>query len=110
MHVPLLDSQAIESAISKLPGWSLHDRALHREYKFQDFESAFAFITNAAMHIVKLDHHPDWSNVYSRVSVKLWTHDSGGITERDVRLATLLESIAKRFSPKSAGNRFAASA
>jgi 4a-hydroxytetrahydrobiopterin dehydratase len=98
MHVPLLQSHAVESALSKLPGWSSHENALHRDYNFSDFETAFAFMTAAALHIVKLDHHPEWSNIYSRVRVKLSTHDSHGITERDVELATLLEGIAARFA------------
>ena len=98
MPVPLLQPNAVESALANLPGWSSHENALHREYKFRDFETAFAFMTAAALHIVKLDHHPEWSNVYSRVMVKLSTHDSGGITERDVKLATLLEAIAKKLA------------
>ena len=96
MHVPLLQLHAVESALSKLPGWSAHEGALYREYKFANFEAAFGFMSAAALHIVKLDHHPDWSNVYSRVSVKLSTHDSGGITERDLQLAKILEDIATR--------------
>jgi 4a-hydroxytetrahydrobiopterin dehydratase len=98
MHVPLLPPTAIESALSDLPGWSSRDQALHREYKFRDFESAFGFMSAAALHIVKLDHHPEWTNVYNRVQVKLSTHDSGGITEHDVKLAKLLEALAKRFA------------
>jgi 4a-hydroxytetrahydrobiopterin dehydratase len=98
MHVPLLELTAIESALSKLPGWSSRDGALHREYKFNDFESAFGFMSTAALHIVKLDHHPEWTNVYNRVHVSVSTHVSGGITQRDVTLATLLETLSKRFA------------
>jgi 4a-hydroxytetrahydrobiopterin dehydratase len=98
MPVQLLDDHAIESALTKLPGWTSRNNALHREYSFPDFESAFGFMTTAALHIVKMDHHPEWTNVYNRVKVSLSTHDSGGVTARDVKLATLLESTAKRFA------------
>jgi 4a-hydroxytetrahydrobiopterin dehydratase len=74
------------------------DAKLHREYKFADFPHAFGFMATAAPSIEKKNHHPEWSNVYNRVTVDLTTHDSGGITQKDVDLATLLESIAKKLS------------
>lgn len=93
-----LSESDISSAIARLPGWSVKDAKLHREYKFADFPHAFGFMATAAPSIEKMNHHPEWSNVYSRVTVDLTTHDSGGITQKDVDLATLLESIAKKLS------------
>lgn len=78
-----------------LPGWTLKETKLHREYKFADFPHAFGFMATAAPSIEKMDHHPAWSNVYNRVLVELWTHDAGGVTQKDLDLAALLEGIAK---------------
>ena len=93
-----LSDAEISSAIAALPGWSVQNAKLHREYKFPDFPHAFGFMATAAPLIEKMNHHPEWFNVYSRVVVDLTTHDAGGITQRDVDLAQLLESIAKKLS------------
>jgi 4a-hydroxytetrahydrobiopterin dehydratase len=85
----------ISAAVAKLPGWSVKDGKLHREYKFPDFPHAVGFMMIAAPGIEKMNHHPEWSNVYNRVSVDLTTHDAGGITQHDFELAALLEGIAK---------------
>jgi 4a-hydroxytetrahydrobiopterin dehydratase len=92
-----LDPAALGAAMAKLPGWELADGKLRRTYRFRDFADAFAFMTACALRIQVLDHHPEWSNVYSTVRVELVTHDADGITERDVELATLMEETAKRF-------------
>jgi 4a-hydroxytetrahydrobiopterin dehydratase len=89
-----LSDIAIREALADLPGWSLEDGKLHREYRFPDFVAAFGFMTRAALVAEKLDHHPDWQNVYSRVVVDLWTHDAGGITERDLALARRMDELA----------------
>ena len=91
----LTDSE-IATALGSLAGWSVKDGKLHREYKFADFPHAFGFMATAAPKIEKMDHHPEWFNVYSRVVVDLTTHDAGGITQKDVDLAVLLEGIAKK--------------
>ena len=88
----------IASAVTKLPGWKLKKAKLHREYKFPDFAHAFGFMATAAPLIEKMQHHPEWANVYNRVTVDLTTHDAGGITQKDVNLATLLESIAMKLA------------
>ena len=77
-------------------GWALVDGKLHREYAFADFTHAFGFMAAAATRIEALNHHPEWSNVYGRVTVDLWTHDVGGVTEFDTELAAALESIASK--------------
>jgi 4a-hydroxytetrahydrobiopterin dehydratase len=90
----LLATSVIESRLATMPGWELRDGKLHREYRFADFSAAFAFMTRVAMYAEQLDHHPDWSNVYNRVQVALNTHDAGGITELDFRLAQAMEGFA----------------
>jgi 4a-hydroxytetrahydrobiopterin dehydratase len=86
----------ISAAVAHLAGWSVKDGKLHREYKFANFAHAMGFMMTAAPGIERMDHHPEWANVYNRVTVDLVTHDAGGITDRDVKLAEMLESIAKK--------------
>ncbi len=88
----------IASALQNLPGWSLAGTVLHREYRFPDFVHAFGFMATAAVAIEALGHHPDWSNVYNRVTVNLTTHDAGGVTARDLELARLLEGLARKLA------------
>lgn len=87
----------LQQALSELPSWSVEGGKLLRVYRFRDFVEAFAFMTAAALRIQEMDHHPEWSNVYSTVRVELVTHDSGGITARDVELARKLEALAARW-------------
>jgi 4a-hydroxytetrahydrobiopterin dehydratase len=86
----------IAAALPKLAGWVLKDGKLHREYKFPDFKHAMDFMQSAVAEINKLDHHPEWANVYNRVTVDLNTHDAGGITAKDFELGELLEGLSKR--------------
>jgi len=86
----------ISAAVTRLSGWSVKDGKLHREYKFPNFAHAMGFMMTAAPAIERLDHHPEWANVYNRVTVDLSTHDAGGITQKDCDLAALLEGIAKK--------------
>ena len=88
-----LNEQQLETSLKQLSAWELRNSKLHREFKFSDFAHAFGFMTTAAILIEKMNHHPEWSNVYNRVSVDLMTHDANGITQRDVELAHLLDSI-----------------
>ncbi|MBY0401608.1 4a-hydroxytetrahydrobiopterin dehydratase [Myxococcota bacterium] len=89
-----LSTSEIEARLLELPGWTLANGKLHRDFKFADFVEAFAFMTAAALHAEKLDHHPEWSNVYAKVSVDLVTHDAKGITELDFELARRMNEIA----------------
>jgi 4a-hydroxytetrahydrobiopterin dehydratase len=91
-----LTGEQIEQALAGLPGWSLANGKLHREYKFADFVHAFGFMATAAIAIEARNHHPEWSNVYNRVTVDLTTHDAQGITKKDTELAALLESLAAK--------------
>lgn len=93
-----LTAEEIGAALAGLAGWSEREGKLHREYRFPDFVHAFGFMAAAAVAIEAMNHHPDWSNVWNRVTVDLWTHDSGGITQKDVDLATKLEALARRMA------------
>ncbi|MEZ4334649.1 MAG: 4a-hydroxytetrahydrobiopterin dehydratase [Myxococcota bacterium] len=90
-----LSPPEIESRLSALPGWSLADGKLHRAFRFPDFARAFAFMSASALHAEKLDHHPEWSNVYANVVVDLVTHDAKGITELDFELARRMSELAE---------------
>ncbi len=92
-----LERHEIEAALGRLPGWELRDGKLARTWRFRDFADAFAFMTACALRIHALDHHPEWSNVYSTVRAELVTHDAGGVTARDVELAAVMEEVAGRF-------------
>jgi len=91
-----LTPEQLSVALQKLTGWMVKSEKLHREYRFADFPHAFGFMATAAPLIEKMNHHPEWSNVYDRVTVDLTSHDTGGITERDIRLAGTLEAIASK--------------
>ncbi|EPE95851.1 4a-hydroxytetrahydrobiopterin dehydratase [Rhizobium grahamii] len=93
-----LERQAIAVELSKLDGWSLDESgaAISRSFKFRNFVEAFGFMTEAALAAERLNHHPEWFNVYSRVDIKLNTHDAGGLTELDFRLAAEMEKAAAR--------------
>ena len=95
----LLDAEALAAALRELPGWELRDGKLRRALVFADFAEAFAFMTRVALEAERLDHHPDWSNVWNRVAIALWTHDAGGITQRDLALAQRIERAAAPFKP-----------
>jgi 4a-hydroxytetrahydrobiopterin dehydratase len=76
------------------PGWEIVDGKLHREFRFADFVEAFGFMARVAVVAEKMDHHPEWSNVWNRVTVDLVTHDASAITDRDVTLATRMNEFA----------------
>ena len=88
-----LSSEEIQKEMKELTGWSLVNGKLHRDFEFTDFNQAFGFMTRAAMEIEKMNHHPEWFNVYNRLSVDLMTHDAGGITHNDINLAKILNSL-----------------
>jgi len=82
--------------VGKLDGWELNDdaTAIKKKFVFANFVEAFGFMTQSAIHAEKLDHHPEWFNVYKTVEVKLTTHDTGGLTDLDVKLASAMNKIA----------------
>ena len=89
-----LSSDEITKELENLPGWNVVEGKLHRDFEFASFNEAFGFMTRAAMEIEKMNHHPEWFNVYNRISVDLMTHDAGGITQNDINLAKILNSLA----------------
>src|SRR5438445_5651759 len=91
-----LTAEARKSALAKLSGWTeVKGRdAIIRKFVFKDFNEAFGFMTRAALVAEKMDHHPEWFNVYKTVEVTLSTHDAGGVTELDVQLASAMDKIA----------------
>ncbi len=93
-----LNDEALQQALADLPGWTISEAKLHCEYRFADFVMAFGFMATAAIAIEKMNHHPEWSNVYNRVTVDLTTHDAGGVSVKDLELARLLDSIAAKLS------------
>jgi 4a-hydroxytetrahydrobiopterin dehydratase len=91
-----LTGDARRAALAKLPAWSeVKGRdAISRKFTFEDFNAAFGFMARAALVAEKLDHHPEWFNVYNNVEVTLATHDAGGVTERDITLAEAMNRLA----------------
>jgi len=95
MPIAKLTDAERTAALAGLPDWTLRDDglAISRDLKFADFNQAFGFMTRVALHADKVDHHPEWSNVYNRVSITLTTHDAGGLSQRDVTMANWIDSI-----------------
>lgn len=91
-----LDAAAVRDALSTLEDWTLAEdgNAISRSFTFRNFSEAFAFMTRSALAAEKLDHHPEWFNVYKRVDVTLNTHDAGGLTELDFELARRMNRYA----------------
>jgi len=86
----------LKNALKRLPDWELaKDReAITRKFQFADFDAAFAFMTRSALLAAKMDHHPEWFNVYNKVDVTLATHDAGGVTQKDIDLAAAMDGYA----------------
>jgi len=90
-----MGSEAIRQQLEQIHSdWRLEDGKLHRTFLFSDFVEAFGFMTRAAIHAEKMNHHPEWSNVYKRVEVSLMTHEADGVTQRDFELASIMDSLA----------------
>ncbi len=89
-----LSQEEIDEELKSLPGWSVVNEKLHKEFQFDNFNQAFGFMTRSAMEIEKMNHHPEWFNVYNKITIELTTHDAGGITENDINLAGILNSLA----------------
>ncbi|MFN3198743.1 MAG: 4a-hydroxytetrahydrobiopterin dehydratase [Bradymonadia bacterium] len=87
-----LSPEALETALETLSHWQVVDGKLHRERTFADFNAAFAFMTRVAMLAEKMNHHPEWFNVYNTVKIDLVTHDAGGITDLDIQMASISDT------------------
>jgi 4a-hydroxytetrahydrobiopterin dehydratase len=88
-----LSEADIAAGLKKLNGWSVLNGNLHRVFEFKDFAQAFAFMTRVALAAEKMDHHPDWSNSWNKVTVDLCTHSAGGLTTNDFDLAGKIQQI-----------------
>ncbi len=88
-----LSVEAARQKLDTLEGWTLDEDRLRKEFRFADFPAAMGFMTAVGYEAEKLNHHPNWANVYNRVDVTLWTHDAGGLTDLDLQLA---EAMARR--------------
>ena len=88
-----LSDEQIRKELTDLPGWSIVNGKLHKDFVFIDFIEAFGFMSTAALHIEKMNHHPEWFNVYNKIKIDLTTHDAGGITQNDINLARILNSL-----------------
>ena len=98
----LLGQEERSILATELSNWALlpNRDAIARSYQFKDFKSAFAFMTQCAMHAEEMNHHPEWLNVWNRVEVTLSTHDSGGLTQRDIELARAMDHCAAHYLDK----------
>jgi 4a-hydroxytetrahydrobiopterin dehydratase len=90
MFAKLTDAE-IAAALPGVPGWTHAGDGIERRYKFADFVTAFAFMARVALLAEKADHHPEWSNVYNKVTIRLTTHDAGGLSMRDFALARAID-------------------
>lgn len=97
MRPKKLEGAARVQALTLLDGWTeVQGRdAIHKTFKFPDFNAAFSFMTRVALKAEQLDHHPEWSNVYNKVEITLSTHDAGGVTELDAALAKFIDDLGK---------------
>ena len=94
--VARLEGNARRQALAGLKDWKedAGRDAISKEFRFADFNQAFAFMTQVALKAERMDHHPEWSNVYNRVSVRLSTHDCNGLSQRDIDLARFIDTLA----------------
>jgi 4a-hydroxytetrahydrobiopterin dehydratase len=102
----LLDEAARDEALRGLAGWryDAEARALAKGFRFRDFSEAFGFMTRSALQAEKMDHHPEWSNVWNKVEVALTTHSAGGVTALDVALARCMDAFAAALAPTGEGH------
>ncbi len=89
----MLTPEEITEEQKSLKGWSVENGKLHKVFEFESFNQAFGFMARASMEIEKMNHHPEWFNVYNRITIDLTTHDAGGITRNDTDLARILDSL-----------------
>ena len=89
----LLNASELQAAQEQLPEWEFDDLSLSRGFAFADFVAAFGFMSKVALLAERMNHHPEWSNVYNRVEVRLTSHDKGGITARDIKLAAEINAL-----------------
>ena len=98
----LISLEEVARRLGPSSQWTITDRRgglLCREFRFKDFREAFGFMTQVALVAEKIDHHPEWSNVYNKVNITLTTHDVGGISDRDIKMAEMIDLIVRQMDP-----------
>jgi 4a-hydroxytetrahydrobiopterin dehydratase len=90
-----LTEQEIEAKLLRFPDWEYYDNAIHAEFEFENFKDCFSAMSRIAFECEALNHHPNWSNVYNVLSISLSTHDAGGVTNKDFKLAEAIEFIVE---------------
>lgn len=93
MAIEKLNDAQIDTALKDLQGWQLQANKIRKEYQFKNFVEAFGFMSAVALLAERADHHPEWFNVYNRVNIELTSHDAGGLSERDFRLASEIDAL-----------------
>ena len=91
--ISLIEKSKLDSFTEKNPSWIIDNKTIKKEFKFDNFIDAFGFMSKVAILSEKLDHHPDWQNAYNIVSINLTTHDKGGITTNDIKLAESIDKL-----------------
>ena len=93
LMVSLIEKNELDSFIEKNPSWIIDNKTIKKEFKFENFIEAFGFMSKVALLSEKIDHHPDWQNIYNKVKINLTTHDKGGITTNDIKLAEAIDKL-----------------
>ena len=91
--VSLVEQSQLDYFIKNNPSWTIENQTIKKEFKFDNFIDAFGFMSKVALLSEKMDHHPDWQNTYNKVKINLTTHDKGGITEKDIKLAESIDKL-----------------
>ena len=91
--VSLIDENQLNYFLEKNPSWTIYNNNIKKEFKFANFVEAFGFMSKVALLSEKMDHHPDWQNTYNKVKINLTTHDKGGITTNDIKLAESIDKL-----------------
>ena len=91
--VSLIEKDQLDDFIEKNPSWMINNKTIKKEFKFDNFIDAFGFMSKVALLSEKMDHHPNWQNTYNKVTIELTTHDKGGITTNDIKLAEYIDKL-----------------
>ncbi|GGG49748.1 4a-hydroxytetrahydrobiopterin dehydratase [Bizionia arctica] len=90
-----LRDQDIEKKLLRFPGWEYYENAIHSEFEFENFKDCFSAMSRIAFECEALNHHPEWTNIYNVLTISLSTHDAGGVTDKDFKLAEAIELIVE---------------
>ena len=91
--ISLIEEGLLNNFLAKNPSWTLYNKTIKKQFKFENFIDAFGFISKVALLSEKMDHHPNWQNTYNKVRIELTTHDLGGITSNDIKLAEAIDKL-----------------